>query len=193
MNRASTAKQEQQAGTAFCTCQSCMPGKVFPRQSDMAPAEGFRKAYPVPSIRGMDDARAGVYTSRGPRAGEDWQAVAAALNGRMAACRIGQQELSQRCGVSVSTLRAIQHGARSRRVQNKTLAAISRALGWPEDHLTRVLLATGEPPSPAEDPGQVNVILARIDQRLREMNQRLADLEQAVRRNQAAGQRRPDR
>lgn len=137
----------------------------------MVPVEGFRKAIPVPSIRGMDDARAGVYTSRGPRADEDWQAVAAALNGRMAACRIGQQELSQRCGVSVSTLRAIQHGARSRRVQNKTLAAISRALDWPEDHLTRVLLAAGKPPSPAEDPGQVSVILARIDQRLREMNQ----------------------
>jgi transcriptional regulator with XRE-family HTH domain len=110
----------------------------------------------------------------------------------MAACRIGQQELSQRCGISVSTLRAIQHGARSRRVQNKTLAAISQALDWPEDHLTRVLIPTGEPPRPTEDPGQLNVIVACIDQRLREISQCLACIEQTIRHNQAPGERDTD-
>lgn len=147
----------------------------------------------VPSIRRMADATPQIYTSRGPAAGENWQAVAEALNERMAACRIGQQELSQRCGVSVSTLRAIQHGARSRRVQNKTLAAISRALDWPEDYLTRTLLATGEPPSTAEDPGHISVVVVRLDERLREINQRLANIERAVLGNQASDEQGTDR
>jgi DNA-binding Xre family transcriptional regulator len=82
----------------------------------------------------------GVYTARGQVAGEDWTAVAHALNQRMAALRIGQQELTERSGVSVSTVRQLQHGA-GRRVQNRTLAAISTALDWPEDHLTGLLLA----------------------------------------------------
>src|SRR3954468_18819655 len=83
-----------------------------------------------------------VYTARGQVEGEDWAAVATALNERMAARRVGQQELATLSGVSVSTLRQVQHGA-GRRVQNKTLAAISRALDWPEGYLTDVLLSAG--------------------------------------------------
>jgi hypothetical protein len=95
----------------------------------------------------------------------------------------------------VSTLRAIQHGARSRRVQNKTLAAISRALDWPEDYLTRALLAADESPSIAADPGQVsvNAVVVRLDERLRDMNQRLANIEQAIMGNQTPGERDTDR
>src|SRR4051794_8524686 len=86
-----------------------------------------------------------VYTARGPVDGEDWGAVAAVLNERMAARRIGQQELANLSGVSVSTLRQVQHGA-GRRVQNKTLTAISRALGWSDDHLSEILLGAGQLP-----------------------------------------------
>src|SRR4051794_18610234 len=82
-----------------------------------------------------------VYTARGQVDGEDWTSVSRALNDRMAARRIGQQELAQLSGVSVSTLRQLQHGA-GRRVQNRTLAAICAALDWPEDHLLGVLVST---------------------------------------------------
>ncbi len=70
--------------------------------------------------------------------GEDWTAVAQAINTRMTTRRIGQQELADRAGIAVSTLRLVQHGA-TRRVRTKTLSAISRALDWPDDHLVRVL------------------------------------------------------
>jgi DNA-binding Xre family transcriptional regulator len=70
----------------------------------------------------------------------DWRAVAIALNARMAERRIRQQELADLAGVSVATLRVLQHGAGGRRVQDATLAAVCRALDWPSDHLTRVLL-----------------------------------------------------
>jgi transcriptional regulator with XRE-family HTH domain len=98
----------------------------------------------------------------------------------MAASRVGQQELSQRCGISVATLRAIQHGAQGRQVQNKTLAAISRALDRPEDHLIRMLVQTEESMGQESDAEQVRAIMARIKSCLREMNEHLANIERAV-------------
>jgi DNA-binding Xre family transcriptional regulator len=119
----------------------------------------------------------GVYTSRGQVDGEDWAAVAVALNERMAARRVGQQELATLSGVSVSTLRQVQHGA-GRRVQNKTLAAISRALDWPEGYLTDVLVS-GREQEPLERLDAEDTVLEalhRVEERLREMSQQLATL-----------------
>ena len=118
-----------------------------------------------------------VYTSRGPSTGEDWAAVAAAVNDRMAARRVGQQELASLCGVSVSTLRQVQHGA-GQRVQNKTLTAISRALDWPEDHLIDVLRA-GRRPRPAQPARGEDQLatLARIENVLHEVTRRLDYIE----------------
>jgi DNA-binding Xre family transcriptional regulator len=122
-----------------------------------------------------------VYTSRGQVEGEDWPAVAAALNERMATRRVGQQELATLSGVSVSTLRQVQHGA-GRRVQNKTLAAISRALDWPEGYLTDVLLSgqRGEDVERLENDEHVLDALHRVEERLREMSQHLAALRAAI-------------
>jgi DNA-binding Xre family transcriptional regulator len=123
-----------------------------------------------------------VYTARGRVDGEDWAGVANALNERMATLRLGQQELAQRSGVSVSTLRQLQHGA-GRRVQNKTLAAISTALEWPADHLTAVLLARrSEPPSTrVVDVDSILDGLRRIEECLARVTDRLNDLETLVR------------
>jgi DNA-binding Xre family transcriptional regulator len=76
---------------------------------------------------------------------EDWGAVATAVNARMANRRTSQQELALAAGVSVATLRVLQRGNGDRRVQNATLAAVSRALGWPDDHLVRLLLGDQYP------------------------------------------------
>lgn len=103
-----------------------------------------------------------VYTARGPVDGEDWTAVAHALNERMAALRLGQQELAERSGISVSTLRQLQHGA-GRRVQNKTLAAICTALDWPADHLAAVLLTHRTPPPAPEEAPQTHGLLQDTD------------------------------
>jgi DNA-binding Xre family transcriptional regulator len=118
-----------------------------------------------------------VYTSRGHVEGEDWPAVAAALNERMAARRVGQQELATLSGVSVSTLRQVQHGA-GRRVQNKTLTAISRALDWPEGYLTDVLLSgrRGEPLDVPQHEDPILAALHRVEQQLHEVSQQLVEL-----------------
>ena len=87
----------------------------------------------------------GFDAARGFGRREDWQAVALAVNARMAARRVGQQELANRSGVSVATLRALQRGSGDRRIQDATLGAVSRALGWLVGHLLAVL--TGETPA----------------------------------------------
>ncbi|MDT3444271.1 helix-turn-helix domain-containing protein [Pseudofrankia sp. BMG5.37] len=88
-------------------------------------------------------AKNGERPVRTPR--EDWRAVAQALNARMTARRVGQQELADQAGVSVATLRVLQHGAGRRRVQDATLAAVCRALDWPADHLLSILLGQPAP------------------------------------------------
>jgi DNA-binding Xre family transcriptional regulator len=141
------------------------------------------------NMRGMAEARERpVYTARGPVEGEDWRAVAAVVNERMAARRVGQQELAQLSGVSVSTLRQVQHGA-GRRVQNKTLAAISRALGWPEDHLSVILLGGGivprGPSSTRADRGpEPAEVMLRVEAQLGQISERLASIERALLRNE---------
>jgi transcriptional regulator with XRE-family HTH domain len=130
----------------------------------------------------------GVYTARGHVEGEDWAAVAAAVNQRMAQLRIGQQDLAGRSGVSVSTLRQVQHGA-GRRVQNKTLAAIARALDWPDEHLADVLLARTAPTTDTgaeDDSTPVLAALHELAEGMREISQRLAAVERAVRRPDSA-------
>ncbi len=136
-------------------------------------------------MHGMADRKTPpIYRTRGPVDGEDWTAVAVALNDRMARRRIGQQDLARASGVSVSTLRELQHGA-DRRVQNKTLTAIARALGWPDDHLIHILMS-GTPAGDNEThepPGrEILTILARLDERMTEVMTRLAAIEQAVTR-----------
>ncbi|MGF7238236.1 MAG: helix-turn-helix domain-containing protein, partial [Frankia sp.] len=100
-----------------------------------------------------DETNAPVYTARGRVGGENWAAVAEALNRRMARLRIGQADLAARSGVSVSTLRTVQHGITGRRVQNRTLIAIARALDWPDDHLVRLLVAEVPATLPKETAG----------------------------------------
>ncbi|WP_050795902.1 helix-turn-helix transcriptional regulator [Parafrankia sp. EUN1f] len=126
------------------------------------------------------------YTARGKVEGEDWQAVADALNARMNQKRMGQQALATASGVSVATLRQLQRGAHGRRVQDATLTAIARALDWPDDHLTRVLVHGSQPtetaparPTNRREPGvgtdrQILAVLLRIEQRLADLSERIA-------------------
>ncbi|WP_239341062.1 helix-turn-helix transcriptional regulator [Frankia sp. CiP3] len=122
-----------------------------------------------------------VHTARGPRPNEDWTAVADTVNARMAQQRIGQKALADTSGVSVATLRRIQHGAHGRRVQNTTLTAIARALDWPDDHLIRVLQAGGTPTSVGQ-PTEREILagIDRIEQRLDDVCRRLAAVEELV-------------
>ncbi|MFG2002127.1 helix-turn-helix domain-containing protein [Spirillospora sp. NPDC048911] len=69
----------------------------------------------------------------------NWTAVAKVVNDRMRELNITQRELAERSGVSPATLRQIQQGV-ARQRSRSTLAAISRALGLPEDRLREVSL-----------------------------------------------------
>lgn len=123
------------------------------------------------------------YTARGKVEGEDWQAVADALNARMNQKRMGQQALATASGVSVATLRQLQRGAHGRRVQDATLAAVARALDWPDDHLVRLLVRGAQPAeatsgrrasrggSGAGTDRQILAVLLRIEQRLADLSE----------------------
>ncbi|MGW0501806.1 helix-turn-helix domain-containing protein [Micromonospora sp. NPDC003241] len=107
---------------------------------------------------------------------DDWQAVASAINNRMAELPITQQELAERSKVSVATLRELQYATATRKRSARTLAAISQALAWPDDYL-RSVLTGATPPSGAGGAGQADsssLVLARLDQLHAEVR-RLAD------------------
>jgi DNA-binding Xre family transcriptional regulator len=122
----------------------------------------------------------GSAVKTGTRGPEDWRAVAKAVNERMAARRLGQQQLADLAGISVSTLRLVQHGA-DRRVRTRTLFALSHALGWPDDHLVRVLTGAIPPTaSPERPPDPVSKAIlecvGEIRDELRQINHRLGEL-----------------
>ncbi|MEU7961299.1 helix-turn-helix domain-containing protein [Micromonospora humida] len=107
---------------------------------------------------------------------EDWQAVASAINSRMAELPMTQQELAERSKVSVATLRELQYATATRKRSARTLAAISHALDWPDDYLRAVLTGT-TPPSGSGAAGPADsssLVLARLDQLHAEVR-RLAD------------------
>lgn len=70
---------------------------------------------------------------------KDWDAVAEAINTRMAELGATQAEIAAKAGIGVATLRLIQKAATPSSTRSpRTLAAISTALGLPERHLSEV-------------------------------------------------------
>ena len=110
---------------------------------------------------------------------EDWAAVALAINARMAETRVTQMELAARAGVSLMTVRELQHNLTTRRRQPRTLAAVSEALGLPRDHLEHVLRGQRRPPDRATDDPVLDE-LREIRDQLRAISARLDKLEQGT-------------
>lgn len=69
----------------------------------------------------------------------EWASVAKAVNDRMREGGITQRELAEKSGISVATLRKIQHAEPQAR-NRSTLASISRALGFGDDYLWRIAM-----------------------------------------------------
>jgi transcriptional regulator with XRE-family HTH domain len=74
--------------------------------------------------------------------GDNWDAVADAIQNRIAELGITQRELVARSGVSESTIRQIQKNYGPRRRNRHTLEDLSRGLQWPGDYLGRILNET---------------------------------------------------
>jgi transcriptional regulator with XRE-family HTH domain len=102
--------------------------------------------------------------------GRDWDAVAEAINTRLAQLDMTQAELASKSRVSTATLRQIQHGVVKKRSPH-TLAAISEALGWPSRRLEQ--LSEGESDSRETDR------IARLETTVAELEQRVRRLEDA--------------
>ncbi|ABW15964.1 putative transcriptional regulator [Parafrankia sp. EAN1pec] len=68
-------------------------------------------------------------------------------------------------------------------MRNRTLIAIARALGWPDDHLIRVLLSGPRATDyEAREPtsGEILAVLVRVEDRLTEVLARLDAVKQAA-------------
>jgi transcriptional regulator with XRE-family HTH domain len=108
---------------------------------------------------------------------EDWQALADALNARMTDQGLMQRELAEQSGVSVSTIRQIQ-AAVPRRRSPVTLAALARALDWPDDHLRQILRPRPQGSSPgASNESALDTRLDNVEERVRELIERVNRLE----------------
>lgn len=94
---------------------------------------------------------------------KDWAAVAAAIQARLAELDMTQAELAARAGVALMTVRELQHNLAARRRSPRTLAAVSEALGWPSDHLTRILEGERVANPDADDPVLAELEAVRAD------------------------------
>src|SRR5713226_7156020 len=61
----------------------------------------------------------------------DWAAVADAMKARLADLDMTQAELVQRSRLAPMTIRELLYNSAQRRRSDRTLAALSQALGWP--------------------------------------------------------------
>ncbi len=111
----------------------------------------------------------------------DWAAVARVIDERMAERGMTQRELAERSGVSTATLRAIKHGG-SRRLPT-TLAAISRALGLPDDQLRRT--AFGDDTAAADDGPQQGAV-AELRGQVADLGRRVEAIESRLGRDAPA-------
>jgi transcriptional regulator with XRE-family HTH domain len=109
--------------------------------------------------------------------GEDWDAVAAAIQNRLAETRMTQMDAASRARLSLTTVRELQHNINPRRRRPQTLAAVSQALGWPPDYLQRVL--HGDRPQARDEEVRDPVLQALDDlaREIRDLRERLEQIE----------------
>ncbi len=106
---------------------------------------------------------------------KDWDAVASAIQRRLTDIDMTQADLAARAGVALMTVRELQHNLQSRRRSARTLAAVSSALGWPDDHLARI--ADGQTVVDVDAGDPVLAELDGIKEDLRSIFQRLDAIE----------------
>lgn len=111
---------------------------------------------------------------------EDWDAVALAIQNRLAETRATQLDVAARARVSLTTLRELQHNTNPRRRRPQTLSAVSEALGWPTGYLARVL--SGEAAAPHTDEASDPVLrsLTTLETEIRALRARVDEIERQL-------------
>jgi transcriptional regulator with XRE-family HTH domain len=94
--------------------------------------------------------------------------------------RATQMDVASRAGVSLTTLRELQHNLNPRRRRPQTLSAVSEALGWPSGYLAQVL--HGEPAQPHTDEVDDPVLqsLKSLETAIELLRERVARVEQQL-------------
>lgn len=110
---------------------------------------------------------------------KDWDAVADVIATRMAELELTQQQLANRAGVSLQTVRELQHNLQPRKRTPRTLQAMSVALGLHPDHLATALEGA-RPPESAATRG-VGPELQAVKAQLADLSRRLEAVEEQLR------------
>lgn len=106
---------------------------------------------------------------------KDWQAVAAAINTRLAERAMTQKALADTSGVSVATLRKLQKAEPGDRGK-PVLVALSVALGWAPGHLEAVSAGAS---APDDLSSELRTTVVAMQAELDDVHRRLALLEAA--------------
>jgi len=116
----------------------------------------------------------------GAEVAEDWAAVASAISERLAELRTTQMEVAAKARISLTTLRELQHNTSPRQRRPQTLSALSEALGWPTDYLTRVLRGENARPHPDEEHDPVLKSLTSVERELGDLRDRVDRIERQL-------------
>ncbi|MDR7301825.1 hypothetical protein [Haloactinomyces albus] len=110
------------------------------------------------------------------RVGKNWDAVAETINTRMEYLELTQQQVANRAGLALQTVRELQHNLVPRKRTSRTLGVMSEALGLPRNHLSTVL----DGQNSAESESHESAALADIYGKLADITKRLDSLERRL-------------
>lgn len=108
---------------------------------------------------------------------EDWAAVGQAISRRLDERGMTMTDLANQAEVSLTTVRELVHVLNARRRNPRTLARISKTLGWPDDHLVQVLRNADQGEGDTESEPSSSQFEA-LRQELQELRERVEALEE---------------
>lgn len=115
----------------------------------------------------------------GHRLAENWPQVSYAIRARMRQLGLSQTQLTIRSKLSKAIVGELVHGAVVRNRSPRTLAALSRALEWHDDHLEAILHGERPPSITGKKHKLVpkTVAMEEISKRLCEIKRHLTEIE----------------
>lgn len=117
--------------------------------------------------------------------GDDWDAVAKAVNDRLSDMRMTQMDVASRAQVSLTTVRELQHNSNPRKRRPQTLSTISEALGWPSAYLAEVLAGRTPAAHADELSDPVLTSLKALEREVGALRDRVGEIERQIGREGA--------
>ena len=117
--------------------------------------------------------------------GDNWDAVAKAVDDRLSDMRMTQMDVASRAQVSLTTVRELQHNSNPRKRRPQTLSAISEALGWPSVYLAEVLAGRTPTAHTDETSDPVLTSLKALEREVGALRDRVGEIERQIGREGA--------